>query len=140
MPGFDVSPGLFAPGTQLDYVESSSVLTVTATTAATAQAHITGSAINYDGNTRIKVEYFAPFAGNTQFISIDLWDGSTDLGVVSQSNGTNVFAYGAIFLTPSAGSHTFSFRAWRGTGSADIDPGVGGAATRIPAWYRITVA
>jgi hypothetical protein len=44
------------PGFELDYVERTTPLTVTATTAATAQTFIDGNAVTYDGSTRIKVE------------------------------------------------------------------------------------
>jgi hypothetical protein len=130
------------PGFEFDYVERTTRLDISATTAAGANTVIDGNAVTYDGSTRIKVEFVASFASSSQFISVDLWDGSTDLGVIAQLNagGNGAPIYGVLFLTPSAASHTFHIKAWRGTGSAAFETGAGGAGTRTPAILRITRA
>jgi hypothetical protein len=134
------SPGLRA-GDQLDYVERSTTLTVSATTAAAADTFIDGNAVYYDGNLRIKVEFFCPYMEGNASVSVDLWDGSTDLGVIAQSNlSPGNASYGIMFLTPAVGSHTFHLKAWRGATSGSLFPGAGGAGTRIAAFLRITVA
>lgn len=125
---------------ELDYVERTTRLDISATTAAGADTIVSGNAISLDGSTRIKAEVFAPFISSSQFIQLAVWDGATDLGTLAQSNAIGAVAEGEIYLTPAAGTHTFHFKAWRGTGSAAIESGVGGAGTRIPAHMRITRA
>jgi hypothetical protein len=131
----------FMPGFEYDYVERTTALTVSATTAAGANVFIDGNAVTYDGSTRIKVECFAPYFQGNNFIAVSLWDGSTDLGSVAQSNvNSPVPCYGVRFVTPSAASHTFHFKAWRGTTSGEVNADVGGAGTRVPGFLRITRA
>ncbi len=145
------TPG--ASGTELDYVQRTSNLTVTATTAATAQSVVDGNAVSYDGSTRVKIEFWAGdvvpgSAGNMVF---ELWDGSTDLGaivfVASQgSTSVDIGAYGVTFLTPSNASHTYHVKVWKSgaTGTFTIFAGStfsGSAPTAdAPVWYRITRA
>lgn len=134
--------------TELDYVERTTNLTVTATSDATAQAFITGNAVSYNGTTRIKIEIFATLMDITasQALTINIYDGSTDLGRLlgiqanAGTGSSNFSAYGARFLTPSNASHTYSLRAWKTGGTGQIFCGAGGTATLLPAWYRITTA
>ncbi len=133
-------PGNRFPGLELDYVQRTTSLSVSATTAAGADTVIDGNAISFDGSTIVLIEFFAPLVDSTQFIDFDLWDGSTDLGVIAQLNAVIGPAYGAMRITPSNASHTFHIKVWRGTGSANVDSGAGGAGTRVPAFYRVTVA
>ena len=136
MPGFDFSPGL-PSSYELDYVPRTTDLTVTATAAASAQTWIDGNAVIYDGSTRVKVEAFsAAWDGGGTGANVgllELYDGSTDLGVLAQVAGTGVM-YGVYFVTPSAGSHTYHVKAWK-SGSGSIRAASG---TYVPAWYRIT--
>lgn len=127
-------------GGELDYAERTTRIDISATTAAGADTVISGAAVTYDGSTRIKVELYSPFVVSAQFLVLSLWDGSTDLGTLHQSNLELVGAYGVRFLTPSAAAHTFHFKAWRGTGSASLEQGAGGAGVRVPAFIRITEA
>lgn len=126
--------------TTYDYVTSSTVLNVSATSDATAETFINGNSVSYDGSTLIRVEFFCPVVASSQVIVSNLYDGSTDLGRVSQCNGITAYLYGSQFLTPSAGAHTFSWRVWRGTGTGSLNPGAGGAGTTMRAWMRITKA
>jgi hypothetical protein len=130
--------GSGVPGYEFDYVERSTSLSVSATTAAGANTVIDGTSITFDGSTIVLVEFVCPLVDSSQFISVDLWDGSTDLGVIAQNNGGTAPLYGSLRLTPSAAAHTFHIKAWRGTGSANIDAGAGGAGTRVAAFYRVT--
>ncbi len=130
------------PGFELDYVERTSNLSVSATTDAGADAFIDGNAVTYDGSTRIKIEIYTPAieVATSQVGWLNLWDGSTDLGRVIVAENTGMAAYGARFLTPSAAAHTYHFKAHKTTGTVTVYGGAGGAATNMPAWYRITVA
>ncbi len=138
------------PGFQLDYVQITAAVTVTATSDGNSNgtAIIDGNAVTYDGSTRIKIEFYCPWlslsAGGQDTI-INLYDGTTDLGrmglLVTAASGTLATMYAARFLTPSAASHTYHIRGWiTGGSSATIEAAAGGASTYMPAWYRITVA
>ncbi len=134
------------PGFELDYVQITSAVTVTAGNTSTC---ITGNAVTYDGSTRVKIEVYTPdlqvvqSSGEAQ---VSLFDGSTDLGrlceAYSGSGGEQDWtAYGARFLTPSAASHTYLIKLKNaGSGNVTFSAGAGGAGTIMPAWYRITVA
>jgi len=137
-------------GVQLDYVQITSNVSITATTDATAQAVITGNAVTYSGSQRIKIEFECvgfqvPITGE---IILNLYDGAADQGrLIVGSNpgtaGTNQDisgGYAAQFVTPTAGAHTYSIRAWKIVGTPLVYAGAGGAATILPAWYRITTA
>jgi hypothetical protein len=145
-------------GGEVDYVEITSPVTVTATTDGNGNgtAVIDGNAITYNGSTRVKIEFYAPYAQynvNGQNILANLYDGTTDLGrLANQTTSvsgvgppTTVLAvnmYGARLLTPSATAHTYHIRAWKtsASGTASIGAGAGGASAYMPAWYRITYA
>ena len=136
------------PGYQLDYVQITSPVSITATSDATANAIIDGNAVTYDGSTRIKIEFFTPDitvpVGNA--ITVVLNDGSTDLGrlgtTANHTSSSNDQAfYAAAFLTPSAAAHTYHIKAWIfSSATGTIGTGVGGAGVNLPAWYRITKA
>lgn len=142
------------PGTELDYVERTTSLTVTVTTDGnnSAQAFIDGNAVTFSGSLRVKIEAFVPVAtvaSANQAVLINLYDGTTDLGRLANLQTPNVsitggslnnMLYGARFLTPSAGSHTYHIRAWKTGGTCSLTAAAGGASTFVPAFYRITVA
>jgi hypothetical protein len=140
---------------QLDYVEITAAVTITSTTdgASGGTAVIDGNAITYDGNLRIRVEFYAPYALQEQNVDsnliANLYDGTADLGrlcnmdTVNSGTVPNVTPfYGVRFLTPSAGSHTYHIRGWKtNSGStSSIGAGAGGSAAYMPAFMRITVA
>lgn len=142
-PSSVVSSGL------LSYVEDIAGLTITATSDATAQTHITAPALVFDGATIIRIEYFAADANVTtaQQVIVNLYDGATDQGRWVFIGGAGIssgsFAaepIGVRYVTPSAGSHTYSARAWKTGGTAAILAGTGGVATTLPAYLRISRA
>lgn len=133
---------------QVDYVEVTSNQTTTATTAATATAIVTGSAVTYDGATPIWVEFYAGQAYHSVangIVVADLWDGSTDLGIialgVSPVVGNGPTLNGRRKLTPSAASHTYSIRAWvTAAGTGNFLAAAGGAGAMMPMYLRISKA
>ncbi len=134
-------------GSELDYVERTSNLTVTHTTAATADTIITGSSVSYDGSTRICIEFFCYAAEMTgaNALLISLWDGSTELGrwALIENAATGSFAAAQSpkrFLTPSNASHSYLVKAWKTGGTGIIYAGAGGTDTPLPAFLRITRA
>lgn len=140
---------VYPPGYELDYVQITSPVTNATGTPATA---ITGNAVTYDGATRVKLEvsasalYVTGASGTSS--KLHLFEGSTDLGILAQlydalgSAELDAPVYRAVFLTPTAGAHTYLIKLARddGTGTAGLVAGAGGAATAYPAWYRITRA
>jgi hypothetical protein len=136
-------------GTELiNYTEFTSNVTVAATAEATPTDVVSSGAITYAA-TPIKIEFFAPVvvqAGTAGgVIVVNLWDASTDLGRVgvwinpsTVQNGNP--GYGVRFLTPTAASHTYRFRAWRSSTSGSVEVGAGGAGTRLPGFIRVSHA
>jgi hypothetical protein len=140
----------FMPGYELDYVQITATVTITAASDATAASVIDGNAVTYDGSTRVKIEFAAigcDIAGSNEMV-FNLYDGSTDLGRIAAvgnpqaGQGDIPLAAAPVFLTPSAASHTYHIKAWRvvNSGTMRVYAGAGGTATSMPAWYRITVA
>lgn len=135
-------------GTELDYVELTSNVTVSSTAdgASGGTAIIDGNAVSYDGSTRIMVEFgFAVTVPNGAELVVNLYDGTTDLGRMAffsnqGSTSADSTLYARRFLTPSNASHTYHIRGWRVTSNCTVLAGAGGSATRMPAWYRITKA
>lgn len=127
--------------TLYDYVERTTNLVVTATSAATAQAFISGNAVSYDGSTRIRIEAFvasSDITGN-QFLQLELYDGSTDLGILTSygsASNSGMQIYGCRFLTPSNASHTYNIKTWKTGGTANLYA----AGTYLPAFLSITEA
>ena len=136
------------PGYQLDYVEITTNVSITATTAATANTVIDGNAVSYDGSTRVKLEFGATGASipNTREIVVVLYDGATQLGqLLAQGNQGSTTTdcsgfYRAYFLTPTNASHTYHIKAYITGGTGTIYANNGAAGNPMPAWYRITKA
>ncbi len=141
-------------GGELDYAQRTSNLTVTATSDGNGNgtAVVTGGSVSYTGSQRVKIEFFAPYllySVNNENLVVNLYEGTTDLGrlcsiAVSVTGGASEGApgYGCVFLTPSAGSHTYNVKAWKTNagGTATLVAGAGGASTPVPAFMRITEA
>jgi hypothetical protein len=132
-----------ASGAELDYVERTTALTITATTAATAQTFITGGTVLYDGATRICIEFFVQSADGTISAIVSLWDGSTELGRFGVIEATTIGGsamYSRRFLTPTNASHSYLVKAWKTGGNSGLTAGAGGTDTALPAYLRITKA
>jgi hypothetical protein len=129
-----------ASGTELAYNTQPSTVNITATTAASAQQIVAASPITFDGATSVWLEFYCSYAfcpSTTIALTITLWDGSTDLGNMAGLFGlTGTVVTARRRLTPSAGSHTYSIRAYVGAA------GTGGlqAAAANPTYQRIVVA
>lgn len=135
--------------TELDYVEITAPVVISATTDATANTVITGNPIVLNGSTRIIVEFGAEqvaTGGTTSSaVIVTLWDSTTDLGhfheVGTPANGVvSVSALVRRFLTPSAGTHTYVIKAFRNVADGTIYAGTGGVGNDQPAYLRVTLA
>lgn len=141
------------PGTELDYAQITANVNVTHTDTA-PDLVLTGNQLTFDGVTRIRVEFYAQVveipSGYYDF-NLGLWDNGvlTRLLVGRFHNGNvnspdDVEAYGLCYITPVAGPHTFSIRAYRSpsqvSGPAIVAAGDGVGDNFPPAFYRVTVA
>jgi hypothetical protein len=135
---------------ELLYAQFTAVVNVTATAQASAQAIVTAPATTFDG-APVMLEFHAPrvtppSAAAGQLI-LNLWDGSTDLGYLGQvmtpaAGELRVPVTAGRRFSPSAGSHTYSVRAWLVGGTAGIVQGGPGdvAANFQPGYLRATRA
>jgi len=132
------------PG-DIAYGELTSVKSVTATSPTDIVVSV--PATNFDGR-RVLLEFFAPAASTPSAtgaqLACHLFDGGTDLGMISQLSNPAAGLYlapliGRRRLSPTPGVHSYSIRAavYPG-GSASIAGGVGGPGVYHPAFLRIT--
>jgi len=133
---------------ELAYAETTGSLAVTATTPAAAQTFLTAPAVALDGQTTILVEAFIPNvatpASAAAQIVLTLWDGATEIGNFGQEATPAAASMGAPFrlarrLTPSAGAHVFTVRAFVTSGTGNLYCGAGGASgVIVPAFIRVS--
>lgn len=135
------------PGSELGYAEKTSATSLAGvTTEATAIIIASLAPITFDGATKVLVECFSPTlqtasaAGSA--IVCQLWDGATCLGHVGYAStgsaSSNSYPMrGARRLTPSAGAHTFHFKAYQqGVTGTVVQGGTGGPGAYMPAYIR----
>lgn len=135
-----------SPLTELAYAERTSNLSVTATTDATAQTIVTASAVICDGVNAIEVylsiAYAKPQSTVSNFVVFSLYEDGSSLGGMGliqtpASGALNIPVYIMKRLIPSAGSHTYSWRAWVGAGTGTVTAGAGGVGVDAPAYIHI---
>lgn len=140
--------GPYPPSTQLDYAEpAAGTLTITATTAATANTWIVGNPITLDGSTRIMVECFIALATSNHDAVAELYLDGADVSRICQIGvdfGGATFVshslYGVAQVTPAAGTHTLEVRAWKDAGSTGTFTNPTPFPFNIfpPSFYRVT--
>lgn len=133
------------PGFEYAYNAFSADVTITATSAATAQAVVAGTAVTYDGST-IFVEFFSPYGINVagNLLNFELYDGVTDVALMG-SLGAAAAINGPIYLrtriAAASGSHTYNIKAWTGGGSATVKAGTGsGGGSLVNGFVRVVKA
>ncbi len=147
---YGAAASFIGPGYEFDYAQITSPVTVTATSSATATTVVTGNAVTYDGGTTIQVEFSAQYISLSVVggVYLVLYDGSSSIGTLSYLDNLAAAAQyvGPTYarsphLTPSAGAHTYSIRAYKdsgGSAAVTVTAGAGGAGTGMPAFMRIT--
>lgn len=112
----------YPPGYEIDHATASSDVSVTGTSSASPTTVVTGNSVSYDG-TAVWVEVaFAAWQKGTTAIQMGIYvDGS----IQSEVTYTKVAGElpGGRFrtrVTPSAGSHTFSAKAWVDAGTGHV--------------------
>lgn len=134
-------------GKELDYAQITADVSVSGTSAAQTTV-ITGNAVTYDGTTNIVIEIMLAgvLNGASDSVTLELWDGATSIGATAQfstagsATQIQVPVRFAKRLTPSAGSHTYTLKAYRGTANGTIKAGTGAAGAVVPSFMRITKA
>jgi hypothetical protein len=136
------SPTVSAVTAPLAYQEFTANVTVSAANPATAQPIVTAQPVTLDGSTPIVIEFYAPgvnpSSAANDFLAVFVEDsaGPTNLGEQNAYNpaaGTNVQGMRhERKLTPSAGTHTFTAKAYRGAGNGIVAAGPGGGAASVP--------
>ncbi len=151
MPLHDLSPGT-APGLELAYAQVTVDTSITATTEGAADTIVTAVAIVLDGSTTIEVIFFSqqvqsPGAAASRFTSVVLYDavggaaaasiGGMGLVFTDASARTDAPFYCSRRLTPAAGSHVYSARAYVNAGTGTVNAGTGASGTEAPAFIQV---
>lgn len=145
----DIEAGSSGGLTELDYVQFTSPVTISATTEAGANTIVTGSAVAYSGSQVVMIEFFCPALQTADatdaIVRLWLYDGSSSIGrlatLVNSSPdgtiGTIAPCFAVRRLTPSAATHTYSIRGERAVGDGTANAGAGGSGNIMPGYIRI---
>lgn len=134
------------PGAELGYAEKTSSTSPLPQSEATAATIATLPAITFNGTDKVLLELFSP-AGQSAAaagsgVGITVWDGATSLGFVAfvstgGANSVSAPMHGVRRLTPSAGAHTYAFKAHQlGANATVLQGGTGGTGAYDPAFIR----
>lgn len=142
----DKIDALYLPGFEITYDEFTANVVISATTEATANTIVTASAFTADGSTRVLVEFhcFTIDGGNAGVAGCLYLDGSSIGQWFFVGSGGSITTQAAVtarrFMTPAAGSRTFSVRAFKASGNGTAKAGAGGSGAVLPGYIRITKA
>ncbi len=129
---------------EIGYAETTTNTTISGTNAATANTIVSLGAITYAAvPTIFTFSCAAVDVADTGGFRILLFDGSTAVNIVADIRviGNSWGGVTAMTrITPSAGSHTYSFRAFRGSSNGTVEAGTGTGGALIPASIRATIA
>lgn len=140
-PGTWVAVGGSVVGNELAYVEITADVTSASTSEASPTDVMSAGAIAFDGATRICIEFScASWTNGVNGITyLNLWRDSTDLGRIGRRNtgsqGSSSPFLGRRYLTPSAGTFTYSIKTWHSTAAGTVIA----VSPWLPASLRITV-
>lgn len=133
------------PGTSPTYVENTGNVTVSATSEATGNTLVTAGAFTANGTDAYWIEFGSSevIAATGGVLIIDLWDGSSPIGapaVIGPAGTSGMPVTIRRRLVPSAGSHTYSFRAFQSGGNGVVAGGPGGSGQNTPMYISIEKA
>lgn len=121
----------FAFLAEVNYTAFTSDVSITATTVGGANQIVSAGAITYQ-NVPHMIEFFCVrYVAPAQTTNVQLRDGTTVLGTVTQINSSTNQApfYVSQRVTPTAASHTYNISAFlSGAGTGTMKAGTGGAA------------
>lgn len=136
-----IAVGSDLPTRVLDVITFTSPVTITGTNEAGATTIATGTTLTYAAVTT-RFELISPqfHCGTAGTITFWLYEDGASIGVAGFL-GSGIDAPGLLttYHTPSAGSHTYSIRASRGTADATIHGGAGGAGNYRPGIFRQSI-
>lgn len=127
---------------ELSCTQITAPVSVTATTSATANTVVTAPAYAFDGVSPLLIEAdFSSVVQGTTWITFVLYDGSTELGEWGWNTGLKGTTHLHLEreLTPSAGTHTYSIRAFVDAGTGHVYAGTGAINTEMPGLLRLTI-
>ena len=130
---------------EVAYVEFTSDVSVTATTAGTANQIVSAGAITYE-NVKHKIEFWcARYSAPAQQTWFLLRDGTTILGTLGNVQASDAEPGVTLerYITPTAASHTYNIASYLGgAGTGTFKAGTGGSAgdgtTYLPGFIRVT--
>lgn len=130
-----------AGSADLDYVQITGDVSVTATTSAGANTIVTGTSQAYDG-TPIWVEFVtAGLVTGTTSIILVLYDGATQLGrIANVTSGAGYYipAHTRVKITPSVATHQYIIKGYVDGGSGGVVAGSGASGTNYPSFIRVS--
>lgn len=123
---------------ELAYQQFTSNVSITATTEATATTVVTAAAITADGSSSYLIEFYSPgVEGN---IALVIYEGSSTIGGVLGFYSAQTPCLLMKRVTPASGSRTYSIRAYKTTGSPNVQAGAGGSGNNYPGFIRVSRA
>ncbi len=135
------------PGHELDYVQFTSPVTVSASGEGSTTLVVTSSSVTYDGSA-VLVEFFAPDVdvAASDHVVIVLYDDTAGASIgkiafLSNPDAANVMrvpVHASRRLTPSAGARVYKITAYKVTNNGTVGAGAGGAGNIMPGFLRIT--
>lgn len=138
---------------ELEYVEFTSAVNITATTEGGADTIVTAGAVVLDGSTEILIEFGCPYCDTpgggadrgTHILLYAAKDGgaAASLGFISSifnsaSNASRNAMYATRRYTPASGSYVYSIRGFVTAGTGHANAGAGGSGNWAPGWIRIS--
>lgn len=135
------------PGYAYTYDELTSAIgSISGTTVGTATTVKVSSSFTFDGSA-VWVEFYSPLVTNSADgpnTIFELFQDSTDLGQLGYSEAAFAAAGSAFFgkrkVTPAAGAHTFTIKAFVSASTSTVQAGVGGVGALVPAYILVTKA
>lgn len=133
---------------ELAYGQTVAPVTINTTTEATAVALATAPPVTLDGATVVDVEFSCAQIGTPAIAAaatlVCLFLDGVSLGrwatVQTGTASASPFSIPLLLryrLTPAAGVHTFSVRAYCSGGTATVQAGPGGTGSMLPMWIRV---
>ena len=130
--------GAAAAPSDLAYVEFIANVPITATTAPTSQTVVSAGSYVFDGSA-VWVEFYAArYARGTTQMTVNLWNDTTEIGVLGIVDTTQQI--GGVLkrkVTPAAGAHTLAVKAYVDAGTGTVYAGAGTADLIVPGYIRI---
>lgn len=134
--------------TEVGYVEFTAPVSVTATVEASSDTIVTAAAFTADGVSAYLITFSCPdafpsSAAAGRNLRICLFQDGTTLGHIAvfqtpaAANSINPIER-STRLIPSAGSRTYSIRAFVNAGTGTVDAGTGGSGNLRPGYIRIS--